>query len=342
MASAGDITDWWMMVGNGRETSPAQGFAAGQAMYENNRRSEAALAEQQQRAELMRAELYLKSLSEMNDAMKVKIAISQREAQVAGFQELSSFMSKVAAANAWESPEARSQFWAIGAKHPSISAEVMKQLDSSTFDEAIKRKAMADRYADGGGNTPASVAEFRFREDLRKRIDTETDPVKKQQLEQDLKSYEVKAGFTKGDPLSVETVVSQSGRTHEVLRAPNGVAKLLPVIDSGKLSNLDAETYRADLRALQEAWKNMDQRFLKDGRPDYDLYEKARVELYNKYEEKAKAKAGATEQKAEPAAPISISTFPQAPTNPADRVANTTYQTPRGPLKWTGTGWLKE
>jgi len=32
--------------------------------------------------------------------------------------------------------------------------------------------------------------------------------------------------------------------------------------------------------------------------------------------------------------------FPTAPVNPAAREANKTYSTPRGPLKWTGTGWL--
>jgi hypothetical protein len=29
-----------------------------------------------------------------------------------------------------------------------------------------------------------------------------------------------------------------------------------------------------------------------------------------------------------------------APVNPAARTAGTTYQTPKGPMKWTGTGWL--
>lgn len=29
-----------------------------------------------------------------------------------------------------------------------------------------------------------------------------------------------------------------------------------------------------------------------------------------------------------------------APTDPAERVANTVYATPKGPMKWTGTGWV--
>lgn len=346
MASAGDITDWWMMVGNGKETSPAQGFGQGIAMYEGNRRHQDALIEKQQRSDMMRAELYLRTLSEINDGLKVKTTIAQREAQVAGFQELSAFMSKVAAANAWESPEARSKFWEIGARHPSISAETMKQLDSSTFDEAIKRKAMADRYADGSGSTPASVAEFRFREDLRKRIDAETDPAKKKQLQDDIEAYELKAGFRKGDPFAIETVTAPSGRTYEVLRSPNGAGKLLPVIDTGKLSNLDAETYRAELRALQESWKNMDQRFIKDGKPDYGLYERERQLLYDKFDARAKAKAAPNAGAVKPAAeqttaPIAISAVPDAPSNPAARTPSTVYQTPRGPMKWTGTGWIK-
>lgn len=33
-------------------------------------------------------------------------------------------------------------------------------------------------------------------------------------------------------------------------------------------------------------------------------------------------------------------TAAQAPRDPAQRKAGTTYQTPKGPLKWTGTGWI--
>jgi hypothetical protein len=29
-----------------------------------------------------------------------------------------------------------------------------------------------------------------------------------------------------------------------------------------------------------------------------------------------------------------------APVNPTARKADTVYQTPKGPLKWTGTGWV--
>jgi hypothetical protein len=36
-------------------------------------------------------------------------------------------------------------------------------------------------------------------------------------------------------------------------------------------------------------------------------------------------------------APASVAT---APVNPAARTAGTTYNTPKGPMKWTGTGWL--
>jgi hypothetical protein len=36
------------------------------------------------------------------------------------------------------------------------------------------------------------------------------------------------------------------------------------------------------------------------------------------------------------------SSIQAAPLSPADRKPNTTYQTPRGPMTWTGTGWLAE
>lgn len=34
-------------------------------------------------------------------------------------------------------------------------------------------------------------------------------------------------------------------------------------------------------------------------------------------------------------------TYPDAPRIPSQRKANTTYMTPKGPLTWTGTGWIK-
>lgn len=42
-----------------------------------------------------------------------------------------------------------------------------------------------------------------------------------------------------------------------------------------------------------------------------------------------------------PQAPASTpQTAPQAPPNPADRKAGAIYQTPKGPLTWTGQGWM--
>lgn len=35
-----------------------------------------------------------------------------------------------------------------------------------------------------------------------------------------------------------------------------------------------------------------------------------------------------------------VPSFPSAPPSAKDRKANTVYMTPRGPLKWTGTGWV--
>jgi hypothetical protein len=40
------------------------------------------------------------------------------------------------------------------------------------------------------------------------------------------------------------------------------------------------------------------------------------------------------------APPTTPTTSPPAPPNPADRTAGTVYATPRGDLKWTGTGWV--
>jgi len=40
-------------------------------------------------------------------------------------------------------------------------------------------------------------------------------------------------------------------------------------------------------------------------------------------------------------APAAEAKVPEAPPDAKQRVAGTTYQTPKGPLKWTGTGWVK-
>lgn len=42
---------------------------------------------------------------------------------------------------------------------------------------------------------------------------------------------------------------------------------------------------------------------------------------------------------ASPAAQPAAGAMPPAPRNPADRKANTVYDTPKGPMFWTGTGW---
>jgi hypothetical protein len=40
------------------------------------------------------------------------------------------------------------------------------------------------------------------------------------------------------------------------------------------------------------------------------------------------------------AAPSTPTVAPQAPSNPKDRKPGAIYQTPKGPLTWTGEGWL--
>jgi hypothetical protein len=40
-------------------------------------------------------------------------------------------------------------------------------------------------------------------------------------------------------------------------------------------------------------------------------------------------------------APTTGNVVPEAPSNPADRKAGTIYNTPKGPLRWTGQGWTR-
>lgn len=148
-----DITDWWQIVAGGKETDPAAGMALGARMNENA-----------QLMQLRHQDNQIRTLSAVSDMIKAQAAISQREAQVNGMAELSNYISMVAKSNAWDQPEARAKFWEIGAKHPSIGADVMRQMDSSTFEEAVKRKEMAKKleFQQQGAAIRAQQAERRL------------------------------------------------------------------------------------------------------------------------------------------------------------------------------------
>lgn len=72
-------------------------------------------------------------------------------------------------------------------------------------------------------------------------------------------------------------------------------------------------------------------------------YRKTAIEL-GLIDEEGNPLSGASEAGTSAATPPSAAaatppSYPTAPSDPKARIAGTTYQTPKGPLTWTGTGW---
>lgn len=74
-----------------------------------------------------------------------------KEAKVRGIAAMSSYMSDVAARNAWTDPNARAGFYALGAKHPDAIDDPTLQAMGQLFETAQARKAQAEQHA----QTPA-------------------------------------------------------------------------------------------------------------------------------------------------------------------------------------------
>lgn len=278
-----DISDWWMTVGGGREPNPAEGFAAGQRMYENQQRNALARDEMAQRMEIAKSEMYVRGLDALSNALKVRTAISQREAQVAGFQEMSTFMADVAKNNAWDKPEARAQFWQIAARHPSIDADTIRQMDSSTFGEAVKRKELADRYATSGARTPASVAEFNFAKQLQDAYEMETDTLLKQKKLEELQAFQAKTGLIPGAESYIETVPNDAGDLFDVVWA-GGKVKEVKARKTNSLNAVQKAMLNAEIKSVNDDWKNMDPRFIRDGKPDAAIKKREMDAIFQKYE----------------------------------------------------------
>jgi hypothetical protein len=65
------------------------------------------------------------------------------------------------------------------------------------------------------------------------------------------------------------------------------------------------------------------------------LYKRSQQQIIRGISEQAKASAS------RPPGDSSTPTYPSAPRDPTQRKAGRVYDTPRGPMKWTGSGWLK-
>jgi hypothetical protein len=288
MADWTDISDlWWLRTDNpGRGAQVAHGLQAGaqlaqnrEAMRSREATTDAALRVRQYEAETDR----IKMLSVMDTQLARQTTDTMRGQ---GMAELSSHMALAVKNGTLTDPETQAEFWNLTSRYaPFIKESEVNMMWDNTFKAAMDRKAKASGTVDA----PASVDEFNFRKTLRDKYRDESDPVLKAERLDDLRRFEMKAGFTKGDPLSIEEVVGPSGEVHQVLRSPNGKAQLLKPVDESKISPLDLATYKAELKALQDAWTNMDDIILTDKKPDAEKYRRLRDELYSRF---SKSKSG--------------------------------------------------
>lgn len=290
-----DITDWWQIVAGGKETDPAAGMALGARMNENA-----------QLMQLRHQDNQIRTLSAVSDMIKAQAAISQREAQVNGMAELSNYISMVAKSNAWDQPEARAKFWEIGAKHPSIGADVMRQMDSSTFEEAVKRKEMANRFKTQQEAAGKRIEQANRRLDImQQNADTsamgadDRKEIADARLDLDLAKAESNEAYR-------DVLLANAERR---LMAAESRAKERSVVEQGNLKlreqELEARRQRHQLsmkrlegrlpesvrmaaqkefNALEEDWKNFHSRFKgADGKMDPEKYQVEIDSLVEKY-----------------------------------------------------------
>lgn len=269
-----DISDlWWLRQEPPKSSVPA--LALGANIAQNNTQNRIRQYEAENDRIRMLAVMDTQLAKQTTDTMRGQ-----------GMSELSSLMALAVKDGKLTDPTTQAEFWNLTARYaPFIKEAEVNMMWDNTFKAAMDRK---DR-AEGKGDTPASVDEFNFRETLRGKYRDETDPILKAERLDDLRRFEMKAGFTKGDPLEIEEVIGPSGEVHQVLRSPNGKAQLLKPVDESKISPLDLATYKAELKALQDAWTNMDDIILTDKKPDAEKYRRLRDELYTRF---SKAKPG--------------------------------------------------
>ena len=286
---------WWLKTAPPRDRSPAMALGAriAEARADNIRQEEA-----------LKTRTAMGMMNLMLEKERNGIALQTFRTKQEGdllrsraMSDIGDYLGEATKNDKLTDPETQAGFWRLTSKYaPFIPETAVNSMWDNTFKSAMDRKAKADGHDE---SSPASVEEFNFREVLREKYNKETNPTIKSERLDDLRRFEVKAGFTKGDPLSIEEVIGTDGKSHQILRSPNGQTRLLPSIDESKISQIDLVTYRSELKSLQDAWTNMDDIVLTDGKPDPAKYRKLRDDLYSRFS-KPKA-AGAAPSPASPA-----------------------------------------
>lgn len=198
-----------------------------------------------------------------------------------GMAEIGEYMANAVANEKLTDPETQAGFFRLTSKWaPFVPETVFNSMWDNSFKPAMDRKARAEGKTT---DSPASVDEFNFREQLREKYSNEKDPVLKEQRLDDLKRFEVKAGFTKADPLAIEEVLGPDGTVHQVLRSPTGQTQLLKPIDDSKLSPLERMAAQAEFRALQQEWMDFSPRMKTEGKMDPEKYKALREEIFSRY-----------------------------------------------------------
>lgn len=271
---------WWLKTPPPRDRAPA--MAAGAQIV-------ARRAEEMRQAEQFKTSAAMRMMDMMLERERNDIALQTFKTKQAtdlmrakGMAEIGDYMANAVAREKLTDPETQAGFFRLTSKYaPFVPETVFNSMWDNSFKPAMDRKARAEGKT---VDAPASIDEFNFREQLREKYSNEKDPVLKEQRLDDLKRFELKAGFTKGDPLAIEEVVGSDGTVHEFVRSPGQRPTLLKPIDDSKLTPLERMAAQAEFKALQQEWMDFSPRMKgTDGKMDPEKYKAFREEIFNRY-----------------------------------------------------------
>lgn len=271
---------WWLKTEPPRSSVPALALGAQIAQH----RADSIL-----QAEALKTRTAMGMVNLMLERERNDIALQSFRAKQTtdllrqrGMAEIGDYMANAVANEKLTDPETQAGFFRLTAKYaPFVPETVFNSMWDNSFKPAMDRKARAEGKT---VDAPASIDEFNFREQLREKYSNEKDPVLKEQRLDDLKRFELKAGFTKGDPLAIEEVVGSDGTVHEFVRSPGQRPTLLKPIDDSKLTPLERMAAQAEFKALQQEWMDFSPRMKgPDGKMDPEKYKAFREEIFNRY-----------------------------------------------------------
>jgi hypothetical protein len=202
MADWSDISDLWWLQPQRESGRALQGMALGAQMR------------QQRTQEDWRREQAQTLIDQRRAAMQTQ------EAKAKGIAAMSSYMSEVAARNAWTDPKARAGFYALGAQYPQAVDDPTMEAMGKNFESALARQAQAQRDAQTSAITELTAADTY--ENIARQLEG-LGPLDEEMSTQ-VANLRQRATLLRGRQLSpTETIESLPGGGFKITRGPAGV-----------------------------------------------------------------------------------------------------------------------